>query len=283
MRNLIIIKIILWVLLAVLLIVALALAIPVRVRIRYTDDVSVVIKYLFLKFTVVGTEQEKKTKKRFFRKKKKTVKSTAESKKVTSKKKNVTGSKTINNSTVSEKKTAVSKETIKKENISDTNSKKTSVKTESRKKSDKKTKKKSEKKEENAAVKWIKDTFKESGLGGLLNAFKEIAKLAGTFLKPIFKHIRIKNLDLNVTVAFEDAADTAVNYGYFCSGIYPALAILLRIMKYDDYSVNIVPDFDKKKPEFDVFVNLSILPWFVVFGAVHALINYLILKYKGKL
>ena len=274
----IIIKIILWVLLAVLLIVALALVIPVRVRVRYTDDITVVLKYLFLKFTVVGDKEEKKPKKKFFSKKK-----TVKNKKSDSENKDVGDDK----NTVLKKKTDNTYKTIKDENISDTDNKSKSEKNGNKNKSDKKSKKqsnkKSEKKKENAAVKWVKTTFKEKGLNGLLNAFKEIAKLAGNLLKPIFKHIRIKQLDLNVTVAFDNAADTAINYGYFCSGIYPALAILLRVMKYDDYSVNIVPDFDKKEPEFDVYADLSVLPWSVVFGAVHALVNYLILKNKGKL
>ena len=270
----IIIKIILWVLLAVLLIVALALVIPLRVQVRYTDDIIVVLKYLFLKFTVVGDKEEKKPKRKFFAKKK-----TVKNKKSDFKNKSVVDDKNID----SKKKTDNTNKTIKDENISNNDNKSKSQKNGNEKKPDKKSKKQSEKKKENAAVKWVKTTFKEKGLNGLLNAFKEIAKLAGNLLKPIFKHIRIKQLDLNVTVAFDNAADTAVYYGYFCSGIYPALAILLRVMKYDDYSVNIVPDFDKKEPEFNVYADLSVMPWSVVFGAVHALVNYLILRSKGKL
>ena len=321
----IIIKIILWVLLAVLLIAAAALMIPTRIGVRYTDDVTVVIKYLFLKFTVVGDTEEKKPKRKIFsvlgkkpkgtyKKKKKSKNTAAKNKTVASNKntniqkktaasnKNTTAQKKTvasnkntniqkktaasnkntniqkktaasNKNTTAQKKTVASNKKVKEENIS-----KKKTKADSRKKPVKK----ASKKEENAAVKWVKNTFKEKGLGGLMNAFKEIAKLAGTFLKPIFKHTRIKHLDLNVTVAFEDAAQTAINYGYFCSGIYPALAVLLRIMKYDDYSVNIAPDFDKQEPEFDVFAELSIIPWFVVFGAVHSLVNYLILKYKER-
>ena len=282
----IIIKIILWVLLAVLLIAAAALMIPTRIGVRYTDDVTVVIKYLFLKFTVVGDTEEKKPKRKIFsvlgkkpkgtyKKKKKSKNTAAKNKTVASNKNTNIQKKTAasNKNTTAQKKTVASNKKVKEENIS-----KKKTKADSRKKPVKK----ASKKEENAAVKWVKNTFKEKGLGGLMNAFKEIAKLAGTFLKPIFKHTRIKHLDLNVTVAFEDAAQTAINYGYFCSGIYPALAVLLRIMKYDDYSVNIAPDFDKQEPEFDVFAELSIIPWFVVFGAVHSLVNYLILKYKER-
>lgn len=243
----IIIKVFLWALLALILIVILALFIPVEIEVRYTDDVSVIIQYLFLKFTVVGEKKEKPNKKKNSRKKR------------------------LFGKTVKTKRTSLQKKTVAKDKKTVADKPKVN------------SKKRAEPKKENIILKWVKNTFKEKGLSGLLNAFREIAKLAETLLKPIFKHIRIKLLDLNVRVAFEDAADTAVKYGYFCSGIYPALAVLLNIMKYDDYSVNIAPDFDKKEPEFDVFTNLKILPWFVVIGAVKALIDFLILRSKGKL
>lgn len=211
----IVIKIILWVLLALLLLLVTAFSFPVRVSVKYSDDISLIVKYLFLKFPIDLNGEKKPEKKS--------------------------------------------------------------------KKSQSSSKQKTKPKKENAAVKWLKDTFKERGLKGLLNVFTEIAKLAGTFLKPIFRNIVIKKLDLNVTVAFEDAAQTAINYGYFCSGIYPALAVLLRIMKYKDYSVKIVPDFDKKSPQFDVYAEISLIPHFVVFGAVHALVNFIVLKAKNKI
>lgn len=218
----IVIKIILWVLLALLLLLVTAFSFPVRVSVKYSDNISLIVKYLFLKFPI-DLNGEKKP----------------------------------------EKKSKKAKSNLK-QNPEPTKNKPTP-------------------KKENAAVKWLKDTFKERGLKGLLNVFTEIAKLAGTFLKPIFRNIVIKKLDLNVTVAFEDAAQTAINYGYFCSGIYPALAVLLRIMKYKDYSVNIATDFDKKSPEFDVYAEISLIPHFVVFGAVHALVNFIILKAKNKI
>lgn len=243
----IVIKIVLWILLAILIIVFLALFVPVYVTVKYTDDIYVYIKFLFLKINVAG---DKKTPKK--KKKPKKIKA-SKTKSVSNKK--VTASKKTKNTEVSKGKKQIWNR--KKE--------------------------KPPKKQENAVVKWIKKTFHKKGLSGLLNAFKEIAKLTGTFLKPVFEHITIKKLDVNVTVASDNAADTAVNYGYFCAGMYPAIEVILQVMKYDDYSVIIVPDFDKKNPEFDVTAVLFLVPWFVVVGAVKAFGKFLVLKRKGKL
>lgn len=257
----IIIKIILWTLLAVLLLIILALAVPVRAAVRYNNEITLVIKYLFLKIPIDLDGEKKKDKKN---------KKAKKSKKLSPKKK-----------TGGDKKAAAAKDAPKIENrksVSPANNDgKSKVKTKN-----KKSKKDKPPKKENAAVKWFKKTFKERGIKGVINVLKEFARLAMTFLKPIFKHIRLRRIDLDVTVAYEDAADTAVNYGYICSGVYPALSVLLRVMRCGGYSVNIRPDFNKKELEFDVFAEISLVPWFVVFGAVHALFDFIVLKIQGK-
>jgi len=236
-----VIKMVLWVLLAILIIAILALFVPVYVTVKYTDDIYVYVKYLFLKINIVGDKKPPKKKK-------------------------------ILKKTKATKTNSVSKKEAKNTEVN-----------KGQKKNGKRKKEKTPKKQENAAVKWIKKTFRKKGLSGLLSAFKEIARLAGTFLKPVFENIIIKTLDVNVTVASDNAADTAVNYGYFCAGMYPALEVILQVMKYDDYNVIIVPDFDKNNPEFDVTAVLYLVPWFVVVGAVQVLVKFLVLKRKGKL
>ena len=56
--------------------------------------------------------------------------------------------------------------------------------------------------------------------------------------------------------------------------------MLLRIVKYKDYNINIAPDFNKSEAEFDVLAEFDILPWFIVVGSVKALVKYMILKKK---
>lgn len=270
----IVIKIILWVLLAVLLIVLLALSIPVQADFIYnSSEMKLVIRYLFLKFPIdIGSDEDDEQEK---------LESENNTPKTEKNKSAERKDKTEYKKIVSEEKT------VTEEKVENTNS---SIKTNDDKKSDntkrnrKKTKRKSKKKKkENKYLKQFKLIFKEKGLDGLIDLLKKIAELAGDFLKPIFTHITIKDLDMNITVAFEDAADTAIRYGYACAGIYPSLAALLNIFKYKKYNVNIAPDFDKKKPEIDLTVKITLVPWFVLFGAVHAFVDYQKLKSNGEL
>lgn len=280
--GLIILSIFIWILriiLAVLLLVVAALAIPVRLEVGYTEKIKLTVKYLFLKFPIdLDKEKPKKTDKK--KKIIKTVSGSAKQKKSGSvkaesndrgfkkmfgkKEKQQKKSEPINAKSVDESSTDTQKTADKKS-----------------KKFKRKSKPQKEKKPKNKTVEKLKQTFKRRGLEGIVEIIKELAAISGGLLGCVFKHIVIVDLDLNIVVAFDDAYKTAVNYGYVCSGVYPGLAVILRVFKYKDYNVNITTDFDKKKPEIDVTADVSIIPWFVVVGAVQALIRFLKLKAKG--
>lgn len=127
----------------------------------------------------------------------------------------------------------------------------------------------------------IRDLFKQRGLDGLINIIRELAGLASGTLKPLFKHIKLKKLDIDVCVAKDNAADTAVHYGYVCSAVYPALSVLLNVIKFNDYTVNIYPDFDRKENEVKLDAELSVITAFVVFALIYALVQFIKLKVKG--
>ncbi|MBQ1388680.1 MAG: DUF2953 domain-containing protein [Clostridia bacterium] len=230
----IVLKIILWTLLAVLVIIAAALCVPTRLFIHYADDIILQIRYLFIKINIPITEEQKaaRAKKRKRKIKAKPAKKVPED----------------------------NKKAIKK---------------------NKKTKNKKNK--PNPAVKWLKGLWKKGRVEAITNAFKRIAELVGGLLKPIFKTFRIRRLDILIISASDNAADTAINYGKLCAGVYPALSIILNIVKYNDYNVNIYPDFDKKELEVDITAELSLIPWAVVFGAVKALVGFLRYKIRGEL
>ena len=233
----IVVKIILWTLLALLLIVAAALAVPTRLFVRYTGEPTLQVRYLFLKFTIPVTE-EQKARKPVKQKKKKAGKN----------KKTESGAKKSVDSGGKVRKKGGEK-----------------------------------KKKPNAAVKWLKGLYRRGGVEAITEAFKRLASLAGNVLKPVFRHLRIRRLDINIIVASEDAADTAINYGRLCAGVYPALTVLLSVMKYDDYSVNIRPDFDKKALEPDISAEISLVPWIALAGALHELVRFVVFKIKREL
>lgn len=104
---------------------------------------------------------------------------------------------------------------------------------------------KTEKKQTKEPVK-KKNLIKEKGISWLFDVIKKVANLAVGALKDFFKHIIVKKLMLSITVAGDDAADTAVKYGGCCSAVYPAFGIVVSSVKCKSCGVDISPDFDEK-------------------------------------
>lgn len=126
------------------------------------------------------------------------------------------------------------------------------------KKSDKPQPKKTEPKKE-------KNLLKEKGLSWFINLIKKIADLVKGALKDVFRHILIKEFMLSIKVAGDDAADTAVKYGYCCSAVYPAVGLIIGALKYKNYGVDIAPDFDENaQSKIDLDLNARVFLFRVI-------------------
>lgn len=92
------------------------------------------------------------------------------------------------------------------------------------------------------------------GIEWLLNLIKKVAELAVSALQDFFSHIRVKKLSLSISVAGDDATDTAVKYGKYCAVVYPSVGTIVRVVKCNGYGVDISPNFSEKaetKIDFD--------------------------------
>lgn len=88
--------------------------------------------------------------------------------------------------------------------------------------------------------------IKKYGIEWLLNLIKKVAELAVSALQDFFSHILVKKLSLSISVAGDDAADTAIKYGKYCAVVYPAVGTIVRVVKCKGYGVNINPNFSEK-------------------------------------
>ena len=75
---------------------------------------------------------------------------------------------------------------------------------------------------------------------------KKYAELAVSALQDFFSHILVKKLSLSISVAGDDAADTAIKYGKYCAVVYPAVGTIVRVVKCKGYGVDINPNFSEK-------------------------------------
>ncbi len=88
--------------------------------------------------------------------------------------------------------------------------------------------------------------IKKYGIEWLLNLIKRVAELAASALQDFFSHILVKKFSLGISVAGDDAADTAIKYGKYCAVVYPAVGTIVRVVKCKSYGVDINPNFSEK-------------------------------------
>ena len=119
----------------------------------------------------------------------------------------------------------------------------------------KKAKKKAEKKEEPS----FGQMLKEDGVSATLTYYKKLVSLAGTIVKKLLRVLVVDKLEVQLRIATDDPADTAVDYGKACAVVYPAQALLESIVKVKKRTVQLAPDFTREKGEaaFDVQVHVT--------------------------
>lgn len=132
---------------------------------------------------------------------------------------------------------------------------------------------KKEKQKKNDIKSKIKGIIEQKGLMGFLNIIKEFVAIGTGTAKTIFSHIVINNISVNITVADEDAAQTAIYYGYTSSVVYPAMALLVNNMKCKKYDMNIAPDFNVKKSRVQFEIKAYIQLLFILSTAIPAFIK----------
>lgn len=120
---------------------------------------------------------------------------------------------------------------------------------------------KEEKQQENDTILKIKGIIKQKGLSGFLNIIKEFVSIGTGSAKKLFSHIVINNISVDIAVADEDAAQAAIFYGYTCSVVYPAMALLVNNVNCKKYHIHINADFNENesKVQFKIKAHIQLL------------------------
>ena len=114
--------------------------------------------------------------------------------------------------------------------------------------------------------------MKKQGLDGMIELLKDITALILKLVDTIRRHIVMKTR-LDLVVVGEDAADTALKFGYACSAIYPLLSLIDRHTKLKKYEEYIDAGFKADKTQVRFLLKAHIMPVFVIIGVVAALID----------
>lgn len=147
-----------------------------------------------------------------------------------------------------------------------------------------KSKEENKKTEQKDNKSFFTDIIKEKGIGGVIGLLKEAVKILKGFLSSVTDHIIIKKLYLKVVIASDNAADTAVQYGYACSGIYPLISfICAAVKKYKKTEITIYPDFNASEVVIEGEIKVSIKLLFLLKAAVIGVFKSIKLLIKAKL
>lgn len=118
-------------------------------------------------------------------------------------------------------------------------------------------------------------------LGDLIEKAKIVWSFSKKWLSHIFKHIYLRDLVIDFTVAGEDAYKTAMTYGSVNAVTYGAISAASALFSTKIKTVDIVCDFEGKRSVFDGEVKIAIAPATVLAAAFGILFG--LLKNLGKL
>ncbi|MBQ4569214.1 MAG: DUF2953 domain-containing protein [Ruminococcus sp.] len=129
-----------------------------------------------------------------------------------------------------------------------------------KKKSKKKKTDKSPKKEDKKTS--FADRIRETGLVGFIDDIKDIVKGAWGLIVCVLRRSVLKEFTLHLSVAGEDAADTAVLYGMANGVLYPIITLILEnVREYKELDVEISPDFSEEaEADFEFSAQLKLKP-----------------------
>lgn len=119
-----------------------------------------------------------------------------------------------------------------------------------------------------------RDIYEENGIGGLINILKYIVNTVKKSSKTLINHLIVNKLKIVITVADEDAAETAIKYGRTCSAVYPLIGILLSNLNCKSYEASVQADFNKNETELDCFAYVKIRLMFISAALLKALWAY---------
>lgn len=140
-------------------------------------------------------------------------------------------------------------------------------------KPEKKTEEKKEQQPEPRRPGRVRRLVNKHGIDGLIDILKEIAAIVVDTLKKASKHLYFTRFNIRICIVGEDAAQTAVQYGYVCSAVYPIVAVLTEHSVVKKHNVDISAGFLAKKTAAEMEITAKIKPLFLIPIAVSALIK----------
>ena len=121
-------------------------------------------------------------------------------------------------------------------------------------------KKKASTEKTSSQLRELKELLLQDDLWGTVAFLQRMAKLAVQAANRARKAVTVDRLSLELLVAADDAADTAVRYGQVCSAVYPAVAALEQAVRVRKRHLRVEPNFllEQSGVRFEVRVHVTV-------------------------
>lgn len=120
--------------------------------------------------------------------------------------------------------------------------------------------------------------LKTDGVGAVVSEVKELADEVVGGLRRVARSVVVDRLQLELVVASEDAAATAINSGRVCAVLYPALTAIQSVVRVRRRAVTVVPDYLAEKGRVQADILLHGFSIRMVWAAVRTLVSYVSLQ-----
>lgn len=121
----------------------------------------------------------------------------------------------------------------------------------------------------------VSQMLKKDGVGAVVSYYTSLARMAATGAKRLLRAITVDHLDVRLTVASADAAETAQNYGRVCAVIFPAEAMLESCIRVKRRRVRVDPDFLAAKGKAALDIRLHAVPARIIWSLFRLLISFI--------
>jgi hypothetical protein len=126
-------------------------------------------------------------------------------------------------------------------------------------------------KEEKPEKSKLRLLLEQKGLSGFLSILQEAAKIASGMAKRLFSHFSVNPFRLDIAVAGDDAARTAVTYGHVCGIVGTASSLLLGNVKCKNCKIRVTPDFLNTKSRVQFEAEIRVRLFFLLAAGLFAL------------
>lgn len=129
----------------------------------------------------------------------------------------------------------------------------------------------------------LKTLYKKLGFSGTVKELTDFLKALLKRFKKLLKHMTFKKIKLNIKVATDDAAQTAVEYGKVCTFVYPVLTMFSAVANVKYKKIEIASDFNSEKPEIVFSGEISCKVIFLIIAAFGFFSEYNKFKVRNEL